>query len=255
MPTVSSEIKRILKEKDKAIRTGTETMRDLLKELHGQVMAELGKAALGSWDAYSLRQYLDSIENQMSTFSSKAKTIEGTLLAESWGLGQVLVDAPLVVGGIYTGAHLPTSVLETMKTFTFNKIDGVTGAAWEQVRGELTLGILGGKTPQEVATAIGKNIDAGRFESISMRAEMITKTEMGRAFSNASQLRLEQTAEHVEGMEKQWLHAGHPMKARPAHVAASGQHVPVNEPFHVGGVLMMFPRDPAAPIGETINCG
>ena len=255
MPTVNSEIKRIIKEKDKAIRTGTETVRGLLQELNAQVQAELGKAALGSWDAYSLRQYLDSIEYQMGAFSSKVKTSEGALLSESWGMGQAMVDAPLAVGGIYTGFHLSTSVLDTMKDFTFNKINGVVGAAWDQVRGELTMGILGGKTPQEVATAIGKNIDAGRFASISQRAETITKTEMGRAFSQATQLRMEQSAGHVEGLEKQWRHAGHPMKARPDHVAIDGQHVPVDEPFRVGGVLMMFPRDPGAPIEETINCG
>jgi len=255
MPTVNSEIKRIIREKDLAIRTGTETVRDLLTELHSQVMGELGKAALGSWDAYSLRQYLYAIENQMAAFTAKTKTSEGALLTESWGMGQALVDAPLAAGGIYSGFYLSTSVLETMKSFTFHKIDGVSAAAWDQIRGEISLGILGGKTPQEVATAIGKNIDEGRFASISLRAETITKTEMGRAFSEAAQLRMEQAAEHVEGLKKKWVHAGHPMKARPTHVAIDGQLRPVGEPFNVGGVSMMFPRDPAAPIGETINCG
>lgn len=256
MPTANSEIKRIIKQKNTAIRTGAEKVRDLLKELHGQVMTELGKAALGSWDAYSLRQYLDAIEFQMGAFASKAKTAEGALLAESWGMGQALVDAPLAAGGIYTGFHLSTSVLETMKDFTFHKIDGVTGAAWDQVRGELTLGILGGKTPQEVAAAIGKNIDAGRFASISLRAETITKMEMGRAFSQAADLRMEQAAEHVEGLEKQWLMVGRAKVHRPKHEALNGVHIPIDQPFYyAGGVPVRFPRDPGAPIGETINCG
>lgn len=255
MPTVNSEITRIIREKDLMIRTGTETVRDLLTELNRQVMAEIGKAALGSWDAYSLRQHLDAIEFAMGELAVKARAAADTLLTEAWNSGQALTDAPLAAGGIYSGFHLSTSVLETMKDFTFNKINGVVGAAWDQVRGEITMGILGGRTPQEVAAAIGKNIDAGRFASIAQRAEVITKTEMGRAFSQATQLRMEEAAGHVPGLEKQWVHAGHPMKARPTHVAIDGQHVPVGEPFRVGGVLMMFPRDPGAPIEETINCG
>ncbi len=260
MTKVDATIKRIIREKDAAIKTGTEAMRDILKNLHGQVMAELGKAALGSWDAYSLRQYLDSIEGQMANYQSLAKAEAGALLAKSWAAGQSLVTETMIAGAvpvaaIYSGFYISSSVLDVMKGFTFHKFEGLSAAAWDQVKGELTLGIMGGKTPQEVAAAIGKNIDAGKFASIAQRAEVITKTEMGRVFSQASQLRMEQAAEYVPGLEKEWRHVGHPAKPRLTHLGVSGQHVPVKEPFNVGGVLMMFPRDPSAPIEETINCG
>lgn len=261
MATVSREIKRVIAEKDRAIKTGTEAMRDILKELHSQVTAELGKAALGSWDAYSLRKYLDSIEGQVSAYESRAKREAESLLDTTWKLGQELVTAPMIAGAVAAGAieaggfHLSTSVLDVMKDFTFHKIDGVSNAVWDQIKGELTLGILGGKTPQEVAAAIGKNIDKGRFASIAQRAETITKTEMGRVFSQATQLRMETAGAHVPGLEKEWRHVGHPVKPRITHLAADGQHVPWDEPFKIGGGLMAFPRDPAAPIEETINCG
>ena len=255
MPEVTATIKRLLKEKDRAIKTGTEAMRDLLKNLHAQVMTELGRAALGSWDAYSLRQYLDAIEGQMAAYQGYAKQEAGALLDKSWSAGEMLIEETLSAGAIYSGFNLSTSVLDTMKDFAFHKIEGLSAAAWDQVKGELTLGIMGGKTPQEVAAAIGKNIDAGKFASIAQRAEVITKTEMGRVFSEASQLRMEQAAEYVTGLEKEWRHVGHPTKPRLMHLAANGQHVPVKEPFRIGGVLMMFPRDPSAPIEETINCG
>ena len=74
-------------------------------------------------------------------------------------------------------------------------------------------------------------------------------------YSQATQIRLMQAAENVEGMEKEWIHAGHPKKARPSHLAADGQHVPANEPFIIGGIKMQFPHDPAAPLNETIGCG
>jgi uncharacterized protein with gpF-like domain len=55
-------------------------------------------------------------------------------------------------------------------------------------------------------------------------------------------------------MKKQWRRSGK-LHSRPEHDAADGQIVDVDKPFIVGGVALMFPRDPAAPIGETINCG
>jgi hypothetical protein len=256
MPTINSEIKRILKAKDAGIKSGTQAMLGLLKELQKQILGELGQAALGSWDAYHLKQALDAIEYQISNFKAKATAEADGLLKDSWGKGQSMVDMPLAEAGVYVGWHLPTSVLDTLKDFTFDRISGLSNDAWLKIKGELNLGILGGKTPQEVAAAIGKNLtDPSIFASIADRAEVITKTEMGRVFSEATQLRMEQAAEYVDGLEKQWIHAGHPKKARPSHLAAHGQHVPVNELFNIGGVLMMSPREPGAPLEEVINCG
>lgn len=256
MPSVNSEIRKILKEKESGMLSGVKSMKEMLKELQQQVLSELGKAAITSWDAYYLRQLLDSIEFQISNFTEKIKANAAGLMETSWGLGQNLVDLPLKTTGMYSGFHVSTSALDALKDFTFHKIDGLSSDAWIKIKGELNIGVLGGKTPQEVASAIGKNLtDPGIFRNVAERAEAITKTEMGRVFSKATQLRMEQAAEHVDGLEKQWRHAGHPIKARPTHLAAHGQHVPVNSPFIIGGTEMMFPRDPAAPLEETINCG
>lgn len=259
MPKVTDEIKRILREKDRAVITGTEAMRGIVQNLLDQVRAELGQAALGSWDAYSLRKMLDSLEFQAANFAGTAKTEAGGLLDKSWALGKALVDGPLTaegVGGVYSGFHLSTSSLETLKEYSNDYLQKVFGDAWIRTKGELTLGVLGGKTPKEVAAAIGKTLDGpGIYKSIAERAEMITKTEMRRVFSEAAQLRMEQAAEHVDGLEKEWQHVGHPRKPRITHLAANGQHVPVDRPFKIGGITMMFPRDPGAPIEETINCG
>ena len=256
MATVNSAIAKIIKEKGLAVKSGTRAMLDILEELRKEVLYELGQAAITKWDSYHLKQMLSSIENQVENFKAKAKAEAEGLLEESWGLGKNLVDLPLAEAGIYTGFHLSTSVFDTMKDFTFHKIDGLSNAAWEKIQSELTLGVMGGKTPQEVAAAIGKNLkDPSVFGSIARRAEVITKTEMGRVFSQAAELRMEQAAEHVDGLEKKWRHVGHPKVPRLSHVAADGQHVPVNEPFNIGGESMMFPRDPAASIEETINCG
>jgi hypothetical protein len=256
MATVNAEIARIIKDKNRAVKSGTKAMLEILGKLQDEVLHELGQAAITEWDSYHLKQMLGSIENQIDNFKTKARSEAEGLLEESWGMGRNLVDVPLSEAGIYTGFHLSTSVLDTLKDFTFHKIDGLSDAAWDRIQSELTLGVMGNKTPQEVAKAIGKNLkDPSVFGTIARRAETITKTEMGRTFSQAAELRMEQAADHIDGLEKMWRHVGHPKVPRLTHVAADGQHVPVNEPFRIGGVEMMFPRDPAAPIEETINCG
>jgi hypothetical protein len=256
MPSVSAEIKRVLKAKDRGIASGTDAMLAVLKDLHGQVAGELGKAALGTWDAYHLRRTLDAIEFAIAEYTAKSKTEISGLLDQAWAAGKELVDAPLAAAGeVYINYHLSTATLDILKEYSNDYLQNMFQDAWYQVKGEINLGILGSKTPQDIAKAIGRSIDGGRFKKIARRAETITKTEMGTVFSQAAQLRMEQAAEYVEGLEKKWRHAGHPHEARPTHLAADGQHVPVNQPFFVGGIKMMFPRDPAAPLSQILNCG
>jgi hypothetical protein len=257
MPEVTPEILDILKQKDRMIKSGGQALLGILKELQRQIREELGAAALTSWDVTSLNQLLSGVENAIGQFETAAKARMKTMLDDSWRQGIALVDAPLATAGISTGGfHLATTVLDILKDTAFHRVGGLSNAAWEQIRGELTLGILGGKTPQQVANSIGLNLKSPSiFGSIAGRAEVITKLEMGRVFSQASQLRMDQAARYVPGLEKQWRHAGHPKTARPTHVAADGEHVPVDQPFNIGGVKMMFPRAPGAPLEEVINCG
>lgn len=43
-------------------------------------------------------------------------------------------------------------------------------------------------------------------------------------------------------------------KTRPEHAEADGQSVGLDEPFDVGGESLMYPGDPTASPGNTINC-
>ena len=230
----------------------------ILEELQAEVMVELGRAALGSWDYYYLQRMLPAIERQVANFRQKTQLEAAGLLKQHWGLGQSLVDAPVAAAtpGIYMGFHLGTASLDALRDFTAHKLADISQEAYGRIRSEIQLGVLAGKAPAEVAKAIGRDLESPSiFRSIAYRAEVVTRTEMGRVFSNATQLRLDQAALVVPGMEKEWIHAGHPMQPRPTHLAAHGQRVPVDEPFQIGVQQMMYPRDPAAPLSEVINCG
>lgn len=256
MLKINKKIEKILQRKEVDIKAGVKTILELLKEIQTQIIHELGQTALNSWNSYYLKTLLDSIESQIANFSIKAKSEISFLLEDSWSRGQQLVDEPLALIDKYLGFHLSTTMLDTYKDFAFHKLDGLAADAWDRIKGELTLGLLGGKTPQEVAKAIGRNLtQPSIFKSIAVRAEVITKTEMGRVFSSATQLRMKQASKYIEGLEKQWIHAGHPKIPRVSHIEAHGKYVPVDKPFNIGGIKMMYPRDPLAPLKEVINCG
>jgi len=143
-----------------------------------------------------------------------------------------------------------------MQGFSTDLVKGLTDDANKKISQELTLGLLGQKTPYEVMGAIGRNLkDKSIFKSIAHRAETITRTEAGRVLEAAGQARKEKAAQVVPGLMKQW-HYGHTAKnPRLDHMAAHGQIRKVDEPFDVGGEKLMYPRDPAGSAANTINCG
>jgi len=253
---VTDEIKRRLKDKDMNIADGREAMLNIMKDLHGQTMNELGRAALGSWDSYYLKNLLNTLEDKMAEYESKATAELSGLLNSAWGKGVGLVDAAFRAVELSAGGfRISTGALDVLKDYSNGYLEKMFGDAWHGIKGEITLGMLGAKTPQEVAKAIGMTIDSGKFGNIALRAETITQTEMGRIFSAATQFRMTEAAAYVDGLEKQWIHAGHPHMPRISHVMAHGQHVPVDQPFKVGGLSIMHPRHPNAPISEVIHCG
>lgn len=55
-----------------------------------------------------------------------------------------------------------------------------------------------------------------------------------------------------------WLHSRGPGDRRPAHVEAERHYrrepKPIGQPWIVNGVELRYPRDPAGPPGEIVNC-
>ena len=256
MATVSAELKRLLAEKDRKILTGEAALRGMLAEVKRQIVAELQQVG-GSYTALMLRQNLASVERYLAAFESSGSAEMSRLLDAAWESGVGLVPAAVRAGGMHVAfAHIPGTVLQTMKEYSFHKISGLASDTFTKVRGELSLGILGQKTPHDVVHAISGSIDSpGIFGTLEARAEVIAGTEMGRAYSTATQTGMRQAVGAVPGLKKQWWHAGHPKRPRMIHLSLHGQVRPVDEPFVIGSLAMMHPRDSNAPASEVIKCG
>lgn len=123
----------------------------------------------------------------------------------------------------------------------------------KELEGILSNGMKTGSSVAEIARNI---LDAGiRDEFYKARRAALTETL--RAHSVAQEEAIQQcpAAEF-----KEWVHTGsYRNEPRENHVKMSGQIVPKNSNFHLTGAdgityLADYPRDPALPAGESINC-
>lgn len=96
------------------------------------------------------------------------------------------------------------------------------------------------------ARAMAKTVNATN----KTRATLIARTEFIGAQNGASLASVQYTG---AAKFKTWL-ATDDGRTREDHADASGQTIPVSDPFDVGGFPMMYPGDQGAPAEEVCNC-
>lgn len=224
----------------------------LLEDLHREIAS---RVAVSEWDAHHLIEMKRTIAAAVKAFRARYTAASESALASMWEAGMESVDLPLTVAGVSIAAPtIPRAALEIMQDYSADLIRGLTADALKQVNNEITLGVLGGKTPYQAMEAIGRTIDAGRFKSLSYRAEMITRTEMARVNSAAREARMQAVAGKTDPpmrYMKKWVSSGkrHP---RPHHARLDGTVIGLDEKF-LGRIP--YPHAPGLPASETINCG
>lgn len=254
---VTDILKQVLTDQLRRTISGQEAVRRILDEVRRQVIMEIATAQPESFTLYRQTQMLGQIERLMFDAEAELRVEASKGITDSWNSGKGLITEMALAGSDITLATgISSQVLDQIKEFTWGRISSVRSDAVAKIRAEITLGLLGQKTPQEISSVIAGTLESpGLFKGITERAEVITKTEMGRAFSMAHQASLVSATEMLPDLQKMWLHAGHPKQPRPYHLRLNGDIKAVDQPFLIGSVIMMYPRDPKGPIGEIINCG
>lgn len=140
-------------------------------------------------------------------------------------------------------------ILET----SIDSMVDITDDVKKKIRTQIALGIAGEKT----ASQLVPEIEALLPESKALAtAEAAVRTEIGRSYSVAQQIRGQDFEREGITVNKVWHHSG---AARPhvGHEEMDGQTVKMTESFvnPVTGEALAYPRDPAAPASEVVNCG
>lgn len=241
-----------------------EMLAQMQRELTARIPAATAKAREGgsSFDLARINALQREIDELTADLRERMTEAQGQGLQGQMDLGRRLVDEPLrIVAGsdILPTVMLPRSTLAIAHSFSADLITEVTSVLRRRINAELQQGLVRMKSPYEVMQAIGEDLpDSSVFNTVELRAETIVRTEMGRAYSMAAQVRQQQASRVVPGMKKQWRWSG---RGRINHAAVHGQIRDVDQPFdvpgrrHVPAAQLMYPRDPAAPAGQSINCG
>lgn len=226
----------------------TRLLRDALAEIKTLLAAQPS-----DFQRWSLPQLRREIESTLAEFERGATAAVGDGAGRAWTAGQNFVDKPIEAGGVRIAAVLPeldTRQLTAMRAFMTDRIKDISASTANRISGELGLVTIGARSPGDAVGNVARLMGSGRDRAIT-----IVRTEVGRAFSVASQERLAQASETLPKLKKQWRRSGK-IHSRLHHDSIDGQVREVDEQFVLGnGVPIMFPRDPAAPAAETINCG
>jgi hypothetical protein len=262
--TPSERDRAFARARNRIVRGQVSLMRGTRDELvsllqHAQrAIVEIIAGQPTDYERWSLPRLSAEIRRELAQFGEQGAARISGAAGRAWELGEQLVDTPLEAGGVRLAAFAPAidaRSLSAMRAFMVDRIKGIGLDAANKITAELGLVVIGARSPSDAVGAVTRILG----ETSRARATMIVRTELGRVFSLAAQERMQAAAERLPGLRKQWRRSGkvHP---RPHHDLADGQIRPVDEPFVLRPlgrppVELMYPRDPAAPPSETINCG
>lgn len=232
---------------EKAVR---ETLA-MLENLRQEILSILG-SSVTEYQRSQLSQIIVAIDNATSRFRDRYATQLAAAQDQGFNLGVKLADASQAT--LHVGIpFVSQEALEISKNYSADLVRNVTDATRGILTSEIRRGILTGQTLDQVMYRIGQNLDSGKFMGIKQRAETITRTEVNRIMSSSTWQRMQQMSQTVDGLQQQW-DAANDARTRPAHHAADGQIVNIDQPFIVAGEELRFPGDPAGSAENTINC-
>jgi hypothetical protein len=233
---------------------------EMLEEARKKIVGELSAIDDQSYMAAQLRVLSQEIKKSMEQFSTQFTDAVNSAQDDAFDLGTATIDQPLAAAGFpyKSFVGLDTSALSIAQGYTADLISGLTKDAAAKLNAAIQRAFLGGQSVSDIIAQVGRAIGgdkfSGLFSPIGARAETIALNEVLRVHSIAGQARLEDLADQIPALQKQWLHVPASLAPRIAHIFASGQVQDVGDPFLVDGEELMYPRDPNGEPENTINC-
>lgn len=242
-----------------------ETVRQVLADLADlkrQVLAEIAGAT--DFAEVRLRALDARLQDLADRFVERYAATLDAPQAAIFAAGQNLAAAPLVRAGlVFHVPQISTHLLEVVQAFQARLITNTTDATIRAISADLRLAAIRGDSVVETMTAVAGSLDSpGPFQSLAARAEAITRTELGRIQSVATQAGLVETKTFVPDLQKQWLHSRNVGKyARLGHIEANDQVRDVSAMYRIRPAPgeryeeIPYPRAANASPRNSINCG
>ena len=252
--TPQIRIRQVLRDSAKLEDAAVRAQLRILRATRRDILARMVNA--GAFDRYRLTTLLQAVDSEISRGRDAAQVAAGSSASQSYGLGSTftrsIISTDSIVG---TSQELVRAVIDV----TTDQVRDVWGELGSKLKMTVRRATLGVSDPYEAMKTLSRSIrDPKTFGRAFWRAEAIVRTEVGRAFSVASQSELERGARAGVKGRKYWLTA-RDERVRDAHVRAGRDYdeasaIAHDEAFIVDGEPLMFPGDPNGSPGNTINC-
>lgn len=222
----------------------------LLRRAQGEIALTLASAP-SDYQQWRLNALNLEVDRLLGIFGDQAGDVLSNAAAEAWAGGLAAIDKPFSAAGIEMVLPVIDSTqLQAMRTFMVDRIKDVGVQAAQKIKSEIGQALIG---IQDIAQTIQK-VGSIMGESSVSRVTTIVGDNLSRAWATASFDRAMQSDAVGVEMEKIWRRSGK-IHSRLAHDLTDGVRKPINEPFVINGHKIMYPKDPKAPIEESINCG
>ena len=194
-------------------------------------------------------------------------------LAPRWVLSMtdfVYTSVAELIGGVYLRVFGPGYRYDNRPFVVdylaraLNRLVEVPDQTYALVSGQVAEGALAGESIGKIADRVRDTFDVQGTPYWQHRPTVVARTETMGALNAGRQGAFTEVAFDLgEPLEKGWLattRGASAMRTRPTHRAAdigtpmTGQRVPLDQPFVVGGFPAMFPAAPELPAEERIQC-
>jgi len=252
------------RETDKAVRASLRLLDEMRSRLNRELMILGGRG----WADFWLPQYTAMVYELMGDFQSRLTRLVAERQARTWAEGIRAAELPLEAIGAprLVLPDLSPRQLVIAQGYSADLIRGITDDARNRINTILRRAILAEeprmKTFAEIREILStrKKMIRGkrRRHDVAYKAELVTRTEVNRAYSLGHHGRQEQIAEKIPGIKKMWC-AVLDHRTREGHFIAHQHYhrnpIPMRYKFEIGLVQPMdFPGDPAGDPADICNC-
>lgn len=231
----------------------------LLQQARREVLAEL-LAPHGRFDDFRFRSMLGVIDRAIGDASIRGGLKAVAAVEDSWKLGLDFGAASTPKSVLY---DVSPEMLKAISAVTKDSVNDIWQEAGRAIKTVVRRSVLGVDNLTDSIRRLSKGLrDPKTFGTVETRAEMIIRTEVNRTFAMASDAQMGEAAKAMQAgglsLKKYWLTADD-SRVREAHEEAGQRYskanaIPEDQPYIVGGEPMMYPLDPSASVGQTINC-
>lgn len=253
------KMQELLDKRDRMATTAVHRAWGLLEDLRKSVALELTSAS--GFDAFQLPRLRTALDQLGKDFAAQYQADLAGRIDAAWALGSDAIQQGMQAAEMGAAPFiLDTKQLQIAQGLSADLVTKLSAETVAKISTEISRGMLGGQTMFEtmrgVTDLLGSKAAIGakgnlKFvaDGIAYRAEMISRTEMLRAYNLANYSRSQDAAQH--GVEyHEWVTAGDG-RVRQSHADLNGMIVKVGEEFAPG---LRFPVDPQGEAEDTINC-